>query len=47
VCHLAGGIAHSFDSLLGGIRGSLAMLQRGIAAPVRDRSASPHLVRTE
>jgi PAS domain S-box-containing protein len=47
VCHLAGGIAHSFDSLLGGIRGSLAMLQRGIAVSVRDRSASPRPMQTE
>jgi PAS domain S-box-containing protein len=51
VCHLAGGIAHNFDNLLGGIRGSLEMLQRNIGAtvserPVRVRSASPWSAQT-
>jgi PAS domain S-box-containing protein len=47
ICLLGGGIAHNFRNLLGGIRGSLASLQRDIAVAVKDRSATSCSTRTE
>jgi PAS domain S-box-containing protein len=47
ICLLAGGIAHNFDNLLGGIRGSLETLQRNVAVAIKGRSANPCSRRTE